>query len=98
MAKNIKDALEDSALFNAPESVKKPAGRPTNPDIIRTPGTQEGLTADYSRATFILKVSTLANLKDYAYTERLSMKEAINGIIDKYIADYKKKNTLLHKR
>ena len=97
--------LNNNPLFNTgnedeqkqPEATKetKGKGRHRNDDIVSDNSKQEGLTADFTRATFILKVDTLNALKDYAYTERKSLKDAINEILDDFINDYKKKNELL---
>lgn len=87
-----------------PEEVKpqaKKMGRPRKTDIVRDNSVQEGLTADLTRATFIMKVETLDALKDYAYTERITIKDAITDIIDGFIKDYKENpnNKLLsHKK
>lgn len=63
-------------------------GRPKKDEIIRT-GVQAGLTEDYTRATFILSVATLEDVKNYAYTERLSMKEAVNKLLTASLDAYK---------
>lgn len=89
--------LEKSALFqnatdpaeDQQQETKKKMGRPRNPDIIRDNGAQDGLTADYTRASFIISVQALNDLKDYAYTKRLSIKDALTEIIENFIADYK---------
>lgn len=60
---------------------KKKRGRPQSPDIVRGNSVQEGLTEEYTRATFIMKVELLEKLKNYAYTERLTMKEAANKLL-----------------
>lgn len=78
--------LENNPLFpqeKAEEPVKeaKRRGRPQKADIVRGNSVQEGLTEEYTRATFIMRVDLVEKLKNYAYTERLSMKEAVNKII-----------------
>ena len=70
---------------------KKSQGRPKNDNLVRGNSVQEGLTEDYTRATFILKVETLNKLKDYAYTERLSIKDAINEILERALEAEEKK-------
>ncbi len=99
--------LENNALFKSQEQPKKEAakgkkGRPKKEDLVRGNSAQEGLTEDFTRATFILKVDTLEKLKDYAYTERLSMKEAINKLLNSALESEEKRLTkkgieLLHK-
>lgn len=83
--------LENNPLFTPPEEtiekeVAVPAGerkrgRPKKDTIVRGNSIQEGLTEEYTRATFIMRVDLVEKLKNYAYTERMSMKEAVNKII-----------------
>lgn len=102
--------LEQNALFAAPEpeqpkkqekpkktgkpaaaakAEKKPAAKP------------EPVTAEYIRATFIIRTDLLCRLKDYAYTERREIKAVINEILEKSLdeieAGYTKRGeNLLH--
>ena len=96
--------LENSALFTAEQAAeikekepKNKKGRPAKDDIIKT-GAQAGLTADYTRATFIVKLSVLDQIKDYAYTERLSMKDAVNKLLIDSLEAYKAQGGVLLKR
>jgi len=78
--------LENNPLFpqeKAEEPVKeaKRRGRPQKDNIVRGNSVQEGLTEEYTRATFIMRVDLLEKLKNYAYTERLTMKEAANKLL-----------------
>lgn len=84
--------LEDklNPLFSEPAAepeqeaaadVKRKRGRPQKEELVRGNSVQEGLTEEYTRATFIVKIDLVEKLKDYAYTERLTMKEAINKIL-----------------
>lgn len=89
-----KNILSNNPLFNTqeePQEVAEPKkmGRPRNKDLVRDNSVQEGLTEDLTRATFILRVDTLNALKDYAYTERLTLKDALDGIITKALEEYK---------
>ena len=63
--------------------------------IIRDNPAQEGLTADWTRATFIVRKGHLEKLKDYAYTERLTLKEALDKALGALLDD---KNDLLPHR
>ncbi len=63
-------------------------GRPKNKKIVRDNSVQAGLTADWTRATFIVRVSHLQKLKDFAYTERISIKEALDVALEKFLQDY----------
>ncbi len=81
-----------------PGETRKTKGRPKNDSLIRESGTQEGLTKDWTRATFIMNVDTLDRLKDYAYTERISLKEAVDDILKAFLDDYQKTHELLKHR
>ncbi len=61
--------------------MKKKAGRPRNEELVRGNSVQEGLTKEYTRATFIVKGKTLKRVKDYAYTERISLKDAMDLLL-----------------
>ena len=71
--------LPSPAVQETPE--KPHRGRPQNGDLVRGVSVQEGLTQDYTRATFIMRVDLVEKLKNYAYTERLSMKDAVNMLM-----------------
>lgn len=62
-------------------------GRPKNKKIVRDNSVQAGLTADWTRATFIVRVSHLQKLKDFAYTERISIKEALDVALERFLQD-----------
>ena len=78
--------LENNPLFPQeqaePEATeKRRRGRPQKDNIVRGISVQEGLTEEYTRATFIIRVDLLEKLKNYAYTERLTIKEAANKLL-----------------
>ena len=66
------------------EEIKARGGRPRNPDLQRG-GVKDGLPETETRASFIMKVDTLNGLKDVAYTDRLTIKEALDMIITEYL-------------
>lgn len=74
---------------------EKKKGRPRKDDLVRTTAAQEGLPEDWQRATFIVRVKHLEKLKDYAYTERVSLKDALDDALDQFLED--KENLLPHK-
>ncbi len=47
------------------------------------------------RATFIIKAELLEKIKDYAYTERISISAAVNMALAQFLKD---KTGLLHRR
>lgn len=60
---------------------KKRRGRPFNNNLVRGSSVQEGLTADFRRATYLMKVELVEKVKDYAYTERIDIKTAVNKLV-----------------
>lgn len=46
---------------------------------------QEGLREGYTRATFIVREDLLKKLKDYAYTERETLKDVVNKMIAQFL-------------
>ena len=87
----INNPLFNASLADEPQEVnpqKKQAGRPVNADLVREPGVQQGLKKEDTRATFILPVETVENLKAYAYTKNLKIREALTEIIDNFIEKY----------
>ena len=63
----------------------------------RKKGPQKGLAEGWTRATFIVETETLETLKNYAYTERLTMKEVVQMALDQFI-DGIDTDSLLHHR
>lgn len=99
-----KYSLENNPLFTPEqeEEIKRQEapnrGRPKKDNIIRE-GSQAGLTEDFTRATFIVNVDLLEEVKNYAYTERLSMKDAVNKLLSDSLEAYKKDGrTLLDRK
>lgn len=75
---------------------KSKRGRPRKDDLIRESGVQQGLQPDYTRATFIIKKDYYQLLKDYAYTERITLKEALEQMCEVFFDDVDT-DSLLHK-
>ena len=53
----------------------------------RANSVQAGLPEDWTRATFIVRVAYLEKLKDFAYTERISIKEALDIALERFLQD-----------
>lgn len=72
---------------------KKRKGAKRNPDIIRNEwggqSSQEGLTSEYTRFSVICKVENVKAVRDYAYTERIPIRRAMDEIIESFFASYK---------
>ena len=92
MAKKMQ--LENNPLFNMGSTEEKEVqnrkGRPRNPEIIREDGVEKGLRPGQTRATFIMQKTTLKMIKDYAHTERITIREALDEIISSYIKGLEK--------
>ncbi len=67
---------------------KSPRGRKKSPDNNNTSSVQAGLPDDWTRATFIVRVEHLQKLKDFAYTERVSIKDALDTALERFLQDY----------
>lgn len=91
MAKlNINNPLFNTGAEPAEEAAAEPKkmGRPRKSELVRDNSAQAGLTEEWQRATFIVKVSALNALNDYAYTKRIPIKDALTEVIEKFITDY----------
>ena len=66
------------------EPTDKGRGKPRNDNLIRG-GVQDGLPAEWTRASFIMRVETLERLKDMAYTDRIKIKDALDQILTEYL-------------
>ena len=85
--------LENSPLFTPEQEAEilrqdQRKGRPKNENLLRH-GSQAGLPKESTRATFIIDVDVLEDVKNYAYTERLRLKDVINDFLKKGIEAYK---------
>lgn len=82
----------NNPLMEGYEELTARKSRRRNPDLIRNEdggnASQEGLTADYTRFSVICKVENVKRLKDYAYTKRISIKQAMDEVIEKFFDDY----------
>ena len=79
--------MKENALFNESKPFDVTKERPRKQEIVRDNSVQAGLPSDWTRATFIVRVDQLDKLKDYAYTERLSLKEAMEKALDQFLED-----------
>ncbi len=92
------EATDDISVDELTVTITLNRGRPKKDNIIRE-GSQAGLTEDFTRATFIVNVDLLEEVKNYAYTERLSIKDAVNKLLSDSLEAYKKDGgTLLDRK
>lgn len=62
-------------------------GRPKTIKRKYEKSSQEGLPEEWTRATFIIREDLLEKLKDYAWTERKTLKDTVNLILEEYLED-----------
>ncbi len=60
-------------------------GRPRSNFREVTKASQEGLPEHWTRATFIVQEDLLDTLKDYAYTERITIRDAVQEALTQYL-------------
>ena len=77
--------LEAERLALGIVPIKTNRGRKKIPP--RVSSVQAGLPDDWTRATFIVRIAYLDKLKDFAYTERISIKEALDVALERFLSD-----------
>ena len=87
--------LQDNPLFNTgePQKQQEPPietklsesrrGKPRKENLVRS-GVQNGLTDEWTRACFIIRVDSLKQLKEIAYEDHVTIKEALDEILKEY--------------
>lgn len=75
-----------------PTAKKKKWTPKRKPGVIRNEdggnSAQEGLTPDNTRFSCICKVENVKRVKDYAYTQRIPIRKAMDEIIESFFANY----------
>jgi len=86
----IDDTFENM-VPSTTEEKKSNAGRPQKEDLQRE-GAGKGLPEEWQRYTLIVNKNTLQDLKDYAWYERISIKEAADNILRDFLekADFER--------
>ena len=94
MGKLIKNnPLEGNALFNTEaetpeETPVKKMGRPRKDNIQREAGAGAGLQEGTTRYTVIIQNDTMKFLRDYAFTKRITIKDALQIMIERFANEY----------
>lgn len=89
----IKKQLEENRKARGETQEAEPMRRSRRrSDLIRDNSVQNGLTADYTRATVIVNKADFEELKNIAYTDRTPIKDILEKVIKDYLAQYKKEN------
>lgn len=80
---------DDKRMGNNPLDWIGKAQEPKEEKSTYEKSSKEGLKGNWTRATFIVREDKLKKLKDYAYTERISIKEAVDKMLDEFLKDKK---------
>lgn len=80
---NNQEQEEDRSLDTSLR--KNAAGRPQTLKRDYEKSSQEGLPENWTRATFIVREDLLEKMKDLAYTDRRTLKEIINEMMEQYL-------------
>lgn len=76
---------ENKQMGKEPDSLRSKLGRPRLSQREYDKSSQENLPENWTRATFIVREDRLKRLKDYAYTDRRTLKDIVNEMIDQYL-------------
>lgn len=83
--------------IEVPQEGTKKARQTQKDGLVRNNAAQEGLPEDWTRATFIVQTDKLELLRDYAYTVRITLKEALDQALDRFFEDVDQDKLLPHK-
>lgn len=67
------------------KELRQKQGRPRTIYREYEKSSQEGLQDNFTRATFIVREDLLKKLKDYAYTERETLKDVVNRMLTEFL-------------
>lgn len=86
------EMMDEVTAEEQKEPTAKKSGR-RRADLVRNENggnsVQQGLPIEYTRFTCICKVNNVNDVRDYAYTKRITVKEAVDEIIEKFFQDYR---------
>lgn len=101
MTKKEKFSIDGSEIFGdmskaeIRDAVTRRPGRPTNDNLVKEKGAQNGLPQEMTRQTMIVSVEQMNMIKNYAYTERRKLKDVIAEAFQEYIDNHVDKENLL---
>lgn len=81
----INKFFEQPAADQPEKQARNNMGRPRTIYREYEKSSQEGLQDPFTRATFIVREDLLKKLKDYTYTERQSLKDTVNKMLELYL-------------
>ncbi len=80
-----------------PETLRGP-GRPRKETTIREPGNRKGLQPGQERFTVVAETELLNELRDYAYTERITLRAALDQAMRLLLKTAKEQGITILKR
>lgn len=80
-------AMGKSAFFKKDESTVEKVFTPEQVAAIRAEQLKDSVTHDWTTATFKVRKDNMKKLRDYAYTERIEIKEALDQALEAFLAD-----------
>ncbi len=101
MTKKEKFIIDSSVLFGnmTQEEIRKAVtlkpGRPQNNKLVRKIGPQKGLPVELTRQTLIVSLEQMETLKNYAYTERMKLKDVVSQAFNEFIEKHVNPKNLL---
>lgn len=78
---------EEAKKENTKRVRKERRGRPRKKNIIREKGPQQGLPADETRKTYLMKVETVEKVEAYADKTDQTIKDALNELLEEALTD-----------
>lgn len=69
------------------EAEKRKVGRPRTITDIKEKSSEDGLQAEFTRATFIVRKDLLQKLKGYAFLKDETLKDVVNEMLEEYLKD-----------
>lgn len=81
----INQEPEQAEPVKPEKELRQKQGRPRTIYREYEKSSQEGLQDNFTRATFIVREDLLKKLKDYAYTERETLKDVVNKMLAEFL-------------
>lgn len=80
-------AMGKSAFFKKDETKVEKVFTPEQEAAIRADQLKDSVTHEWTTATFKVRKTNMKKLRDYAYTERIEIKEALDQALETFLAD-----------
>lgn len=88
MGKDLKSGLH--SVFSSSKSEQPPQVENAEKEPLSS--TKQGLSEEYDRETFIVRIDLMGKIKDIAYWDRQLLKETVEDALSSYVKAWEKKN------